>query len=156
MPLLSTIASHQIHPWGIRFQWIGQFKPVLNWNRFSVPFPYLWTYALTFYFSCRTLCSMLHGWGSTSASWHYAWATTSFTWGGGSQIPSRSSRWRLRPERRSTRNRWRGVNMHSYTHSLTCTNPESYKKWEDVREIIITGAMGGDTEHTCRSGRRWN
>ena len=59
--------------------------------------------------SSRTLCSTPLGCGSTSASWHCVWGTMSCTWGGGSPTPSRCSRWRLRPERRSTTNRWRGT-----------------------------------------------
>lgn len=66
----------------------------------------IWTCSLNL-FNCdgRTLCSMHHDCESTSASWLCVWATMSCTWEGGSLTPLRCSRWRLRPEKKNSRNR---------------------------------------------------
>lgn len=64
---------------------------------------------LSFIHAFRTLCFMPHVCASTSAFWHCVWVTTSCTWGEESPTPSRCSRWKLKPGRRSTTNRWRGT-----------------------------------------------
>lgn len=58
--------------------------------------------------SPRTLCFMPLVWESTRGSCSSAWATMSCTCGAGSPTPSRCSRWKPRPGRRSTRSNWKG------------------------------------------------
>lgn len=55
---------------------------------------------------------MLLVYASTSAFCCCAWETMSCTCSAGSLIPLRCSKWRRRPEKKSTRSRWRGLDVY--------------------------------------------